>query len=95
MNNEKRIRESKQRCSGKGTDKIYKPKWPFYISLLFLKKACVQTKSSSNLDVENGDSQTLTTINITEETNNNFAHAVTKNIHFDSSFQVIIAKELS
>jgi len=29
MNNEKRIRESTQKCSGKGTDEIYKPKWPF------------------------------------------------------------------
>jgi len=70
MNNEKRIRESKQKCSGKGTDEIYKPKWPFYKNLLFLKKACVQTESSSNLDVEDDDNQTLTITDTNEETNN-------------------------
>jgi len=39
MNNKKKIRESTQKCSGKDADEIYKPKWSFYTSLLFLKKA--------------------------------------------------------
>lgn len=96
MNNEKRIRESKQRCSGKGADEIYKPKWSLYTSLLFLKKACVQTESSSNLDVlEDGDSQALTTTDTNEEMYNNLAHSVNKNMYFDYNLQVIIAKELS
>jgi len=55
MNNETKIRESKQKCSGKGADEICKPKWPFYKNLFFLKKACLQTESSSNLDVLEDD----------------------------------------
>lgn len=95
MNNEKRIRESKQRCSGKGADEIYKPKWSLYTNLLFLKKACVQTESSSNLDVfEDDDNQAcITTTDTNEEINNNLlAHSVKKNIYFDSNLQVIITR---
>lgn len=88
MNNEKRIRESKQRCSGKGTEEIYKPKWSLYTSLLFLKKTCVQTESSSNLDVlDDSDNQALTT-DANQEINNNLARSVNKNIFFDSNLQV-------
>ncbi|XP_039304295.1 uncharacterized protein LOC105196893 isoform X1 [Solenopsis invicta] len=81
MNNEKRIRESKQRCSGKSTDEIYKPKWPFYTSLLFLKKACVQTESSSNLDVLE-DNQADS-----EERNNNLVNSIKSNMYFDTNLE--------
>lgn len=47
--NERKIKESKARCSGKGTDEIYKPKWEYYDMLLFLKKRCAQGDSIDNL----------------------------------------------
>lgn len=39
--NERKIRESKTRCSGKGTDKMYKPKWEYY-ALIFKKNLCTE-----------------------------------------------------
>lgn len=47
--NERKIRESKARCSGKGTDEMYKPKWEYYEMLLFLKRTCTQSDSVDNL----------------------------------------------
>lgn len=47
MKNDKLIRESKS--SGKGSDDIYKPKWPLFENLTFLRKSTVQAKSISNL----------------------------------------------
>ncbi|XP_029676599.1 uncharacterized protein LOC115243575 [Formica exsecta] len=55
--NERKIRESKARCSGKGTDEIYKPKWDYYDLLSFLKKTCVQTDSIDNLCLQSQSSQ--------------------------------------
>lgn len=55
--NERKIRKSKARCSGKGTDEIYKPKWEYYDMLLFLKKTCAQTDSIDNLSSQNHISQ--------------------------------------
>lgn len=49
MNNHKKVRESKNKCSGADGDGIYVPKWHLYKKLLFLEKACVQAESSSNL----------------------------------------------
>jgi len=96
MNNEKRIRESKNKCSGKGTEEIYKPRWSLYTSLLFLKKACVQTESSSNLE---NDSQTLIIDSqenqTNQEENNVIAHAINEKIHFDNNKQVTIGRKLS
>jgi len=54
--NERKIRESKARCSGKETDEIYKPKWEYYDLLLFLKKTCAQTDSIDNLSLQNPNS---------------------------------------
>lgn len=51
--NERKIRESKARCSGKGTDEIYKPKWEYYNMLLFLKRTCAQTDSIDSLSLQN------------------------------------------
>lgn len=90
MNNEKRIRESKQRCSGKGTEEIYKPKWSLYSNLLFLKKACVQTESTSNLELEDYDSQVVTKVNVSKGTNDKVAHSLSKNMYFDRNSKVII-----
>ena len=50
MENERRIREFKNKCSGSGTDDVYVPTWVLYKHLLFLKKASVQATSTSNLD---------------------------------------------
>ncbi|XP_071580102.1 uncharacterized protein [Temnothorax nylanderi] len=47
--NERKIKASKARCSGKGTDEIYKPKWDYYEMLLFLKKTCAQSETINNL----------------------------------------------
>ncbi|XP_077260477.1 uncharacterized protein LOC143896448 [Temnothorax americanus] len=47
--NERKIKASKARCSGKGTDEIYKPKWDYYEMLLFLKKTCAQSETIDNL----------------------------------------------
>lgn len=49
MVNYRKERESRGRCSGKGTDEIYKPKWVLYDKLKFLKKMCTQATSVSNL----------------------------------------------
>ncbi|XP_071568465.1 uncharacterized protein [Temnothorax nylanderi] len=50
MKNNRKARESRERCSGKSPDEIFKPKWNLYDKLLFLKKACAQAVSQSNLD---------------------------------------------
>ncbi|XP_012522684.1 uncharacterized protein LOC105828745 [Monomorium pharaonis] len=50
MSNHKKVRESKNKCSGADGDGIYAPKWHLYNKLLFLEKACVQAESSSNLE---------------------------------------------
>ncbi|XP_011687032.1 PREDICTED: uncharacterized protein LOC105449474 [Wasmannia auropunctata] len=55
--NERRIRESQTRCSGKGADEIYKPKWEYYDMLLFLKKTCTQSDSIDNLSLQNYSNQ--------------------------------------
>lgn len=44
--NERKIRKSK--TSGKGTEDIYKPKWEYYDSLLYLRKSCEQAESIDN-----------------------------------------------
>lgn len=69
-------------------------KWSLYTSLLFLKKACVQTESSSNLDVlDDNDSQALTITDTNEETNNKLlVHSIGKDTYFDSNLQVIITR---
>ncbi|XP_077279211.1 uncharacterized protein LOC143906811 [Temnothorax americanus] len=51
MSNHKKVRESKNKCSGADGDGIYVPKWHLYKKLFFLEKACVQAESSSNLPV--------------------------------------------
>lgn len=51
MSNHKKVRESKNKCSGTDEDGIYVPKWHLYKKLPFLEKACVQADSSSNLPV--------------------------------------------
>lgn len=49
LTNFRKERESKGRCSGKSPEEIYKPKWILYDRLKFLKKACAQASSLSNL----------------------------------------------
>jgi len=49
MDNLRRMKESLQRASGKGADEIYKPKWPLYNSLLFLKETCAIVANTSNI----------------------------------------------
>lgn len=50
MVNHRKERESKERCSGKSPDEMYKPKWILYERLKFLIKACAQAVSQSNLE---------------------------------------------
>lgn len=49
MTNYRKEQESKRRCSGKGTEEIYKPKWVLYERLKFLKRTCAQANTLSNL----------------------------------------------
>ncbi|KYN02342.1 hypothetical protein ALC62_06836 [Cyphomyrmex costatus] len=51
MTNLRKERESKNRCSGKSPEEIYKPKWVLYDRLKFLIKSCAQAESLSNLQI--------------------------------------------
>lgn len=41
------MKESKR--NGTGTENLYKPQWHMFDRLMFLKKACVQAESESNI----------------------------------------------
>lgn len=93
--NERKIRESKARCSGKGTDEIYKPKWEYYDLLLFLKRTCAQTDS---IDSINLSSQSHISV-VRDETNRSpVSHpcsdvqnlSITNNIYYDENIEVSV-----
>lgn len=85
MDNHRKVRESKQRCSGKSPDEIYTPKWSLYNNLLFLLKTVAQSESFSNLELLS-DSQyesALTSPTLVEETEQLI------NVYYDENIQVI------
>lgn len=47
LDNDRKVRESKR--SGSGYDEIFKPRWPLYTKLQFLRKTISSAQSVSNL----------------------------------------------
>jgi len=47
--NERRIQEFKGKHSGRGAADKYKPRWPLYSYMLFLKKTVEQSETTSNI----------------------------------------------
>lgn len=86
--NERRIRESKARCSGKGTDEIYKPKWEYYNMLLFLKRTCRQSDSIDNLSSQNISLSSKETVNLPVPCNSMQNTSEITNICYDENMTV-------
>ncbi|XP_018374145.1 PREDICTED: uncharacterized protein LOC108768268 [Trachymyrmex cornetzi] len=87
--NERKIKATKTRCSGKGTDEIYRPKWEYYESLLFLKKTCAQSDTIDNLSFQNKVSMLSKETNCSpisppSDVENSSDHT---NIHYDENTQ--------
>ena len=49
QDNWNRVKESKRRSSGKGTDDVYKPRWKLWPIMQFMMKTCMMTESVSNI----------------------------------------------
>ncbi|XP_018313297.1 uncharacterized protein [Mycetomoellerius zeteki] len=90
--NERKIKATKTRCSGKGTDEIYRPKWEYYKSLLFLKKTCAQSDTIDNLSFQNEVSMlsketNCSPISSPNDVENSSDHT---NIHYDENTQQFV-----
>lgn len=84
--NERKIKSSKARCSGKGTDEIYKPKWDYYELLLFLKKTCAQSDTIDNLSsqshISTSNSESRSSSNISQPA---IQSSMLANIYYDEN----------
>lgn len=87
MDNHRKIKESKQRCSGKSPDEIYTPKWSMYNHLLFLLKTVAQAESFTNLDpsYESQYESAPTSLTLMEETQEDTQQLM----YYDENLQVI------
>ncbi|XP_036148961.1 uncharacterized protein LOC114255608 [Monomorium pharaonis] len=76
-----------------GTDSIYKPKWPLFERLMFLKKTCVLGESESNIpsiQLETTNSEIQSTIsNFSNEINNSTSCTadVPLNVYYDEALK--------
>ncbi|KAJ1523129.1 hypothetical protein ONE63_001022 [Megalurothrips usitatus] len=47
--NHRKVREQANKCSGSGTDDMFRPSWFLYRYLVYLAKTCAQAESTSNI----------------------------------------------
>lgn len=85
--NERKIRESKARCSGKGTEEIYKPKWEYYDMLLFLKKTCAQSDAIDNISQNYSSSSQ---VNCSSASHLSNVQNTITNIYYDENTEVSV-----